>query len=88
MMTGFEFQHDLGYLHTCFDDLHGVLELVAGRVHIDCDFRQFVEHISGRTLPTGIIYHVKNCPGIDEANRLMKLVRDYRLEGGYAAATG
>ena len=77
-VTGFEFLHDLGYLDTCFEGLLEIKNMVQTGIHIDCDFRQFVEQIENNTLPAGIIYHVKECPGVDEANRLMSRVRQYR----------
>jgi hypothetical protein len=87
-MMGIEFLHDLGFLETCFEGLEEIRRIVPGGIHIDCDFRQFTERLQARTLPAGIIYHVKNCPGVDEANRLMSAVRDYRAEDDSERAKG
>ena len=77
-VTGFEFYHDLGSLNTCFDGLKEIRDQVGTGMLIDCDFHQFVSHLEEKTLPGGIIYEVKNCPGADEANELVKKVRLYR----------
>lgn len=77
-IVGFEFYHDLGSLHTCFDGLTGIRDEVRRGMLVDCDFHQFVAHLEAGTLPGGIIYEVKNCPGVDEANALVRKVRAYR----------
>jgi len=39
---------------------------------------RFQEKLFRRELPGGVLYHVTDCPGIGEANRLMEKVRAYR----------
>jgi len=39
---------------------------------------RFQEKLVRHELPGRVLYHVTDCPGIDEANRLMEKVRAYR----------
>jgi hypothetical protein len=48
-------------------------------VAVFADYRPFVERLSRRDLPGGVLYHVKNVPDVASANRLMEGVREYRL---------
>jgi hypothetical protein len=42
-------------------------------------FQRFVEALQRKELPGGVMYRVGNVPGIEEANRRMDQVREYRV---------
>jgi hypothetical protein len=77
-VAAFEFSHDLGSLGTGFDGLERIRDDVRTGMVVDCDFGQFAVRLEDGTLPGGIIYEVKNCPGVDEANALVSRARAYR----------
>jgi len=42
------------------------------------EYPDFLAALDRHTLPGGVLYRVRNVPGIDEANRCMERVREYR----------
>ncbi|MGE5528200.1 MAG: hypothetical protein ACM3X6_03555 [Patescibacteria group bacterium] len=80
-VAGFEFYHDLGSLETCFTGLREIRDMVGTGLLVDCDFAQFTAQLEQKTLPGGIIYEVKNCPGAAAANELVARARAYRDPG-------
>jgi hypothetical protein len=43
----------------------------------DVGFGEFCQALTEHRLPGGVLYHVKDVPDVDSANRCMDLVRDY-----------
>lgn len=46
---------------------------------VNADYQPFVRRLASHQLPGGVLYKVKDVPDIDTANRLMELVRTYRV---------
>jgi hypothetical protein len=46
---------------------------------VNADYQAFVRRLASHQLPGGVLYKVKDVPDIDTANRLMELVRAYRV---------
>ncbi|MBN2577422.1 MAG: hypothetical protein JXB10_00330 [Pirellulales bacterium] len=70
---------DLGY-PPAFDVLAD-LKAKTGEIPLAvfAEYEKFVQRLSRRELPGGVLYQVKNVPDVATANRLMKQVRDYRV---------
>jgi hypothetical protein len=77
-VVGIELLHDLGSLHTCFEGLAEIRKQVPGGILVDCDYTDFSNQLRAGTLPTNIIYEVKNCPAIEAANEIARAGRAFR----------
>lgn len=48
-------------------------------VVVPCKWDEFVRDLNGHTLPGGVMYGISGAPSVDEANRVMERVREYRV---------
>jgi hypothetical protein len=68
-------------------DALGQLQARTGDVPlvVSAAWERFVDALSRRALPGGVLYQVAGAPSVDAVNRLMDRVRSYRSTSGFPA---